>query len=220
MTIRWIAGLVCAAGGTLLAQGGSGGPGPSGGGSNSPKQVVLFIPNETAPPGGLAQMKFMVTEPTPISSGSTTMYCDAAVFDDVWGIELFNPTGDLNGMALVNGSQVKIRYITSSGAQGTDYPIMTIALHVRPDAVPGAKTLFSLDPSSTWILGLLGTATLKPQPPATVTVGGSVSITNVSPGGGILPPGTIVSIYGLGFQARTQVQLNAIKASSIQIVSP
>ena len=37
----------------------------------------------------------------------------------------------------------------------------------------------------------------------------------------MLPAGTIVSIYGIGFpQARTQVQLNAIKSSSIQIVSP
>ena len=45
---------------------------------------------------------------------------------------------------MINGPQVKIRYITSSGAQGTDYPIMTVALHIRPDAVPGAKTLFSL----------------------------------------------------------------------------
>jgi hypothetical protein len=219
MSIRLVAVLACLGGGTLLAQGGPG-PGSGGGGSTAPKQVSLFIPNETAPPGGLAQMKFMVTEPTPISSGTTSFSCDASVFDDVWGIELFNPTGDLNGMAMISGSQVKIQYITSSGAQGTDYPVMTVALHVRPDAVSGSKTQFSLDASSTWILGLLGAASLKPQAPATVTVGGSISITNIAPGGGILPAGTVVSIYGLGFQARTQVQLNAIKFGSIQVVGP
>jgi len=96
---------------------------------------------------------------------------------------------------------------------------MTVALHVRPDAAPGAQIQFSLDPSSTWMLGLLGPATLKPMAPATVTVGGTISITNVVPGGGVLPAGSIVSIQGMGFEPKTQVQLNAIKASSIALIS-
>jgi hypothetical protein len=96
---------------------------------------------------------------------------------------------------------------------------MTVALHVRPDAVPGSQTQFSLDPSSTWMLGLLGPATLKPMTPATVTVGGTISITNVVPGGGVLPAGSAVSIQGMGFQPNTQIQLNAIKASSINVIS-
>jgi len=194
----------------------AGGPGPTG----STKQVSLHVPSEVAPPGGVAQMKFMVTEPTPITSGGPKLAFDATTFDAVLGIELFNPSGDVNGAAVVNGSQVNVFYVTSSGAQGTDYPIMTIALRVRPDAAPGTQTLFGLDPSSTWTLGLLGTATLQPTAPATVTVGGTISITNVVPGGGFLPAGSVVSIQGIGFQAKTQVQLNAIKASSITVVSP
>lgn len=165
-------------------------------------------------------MKFMVTEPTPISTGGPSLAIDTGIFDGVWGIELFCPTGDLNGVAMVNGSHINIRYSTTVGAQGTDYPIMTMALHVRPDAVPGSQTQYQLDPSSTWTLGLLGTATLKPVPPAIVTVGGSISITNVVPGGGILPAGSVVSIRGMGFQPKTQVQLNAIKFSSISWISP
>src|SRR5215471_4345489 len=194
-----------------LAQGG---PGPS----ESNNQVSFHIPNEMAPPGGVVQMKLMVTTPTPISSGGPRFAFDAT-FDDVWGVELFNPTGDVNGAAVVNGSNVNVFYTTSSAAQGTDYPIMTVALHVRPDAVPGSQTQFSLDPSSTWILGLLGPATLKPMTPATVTVGGTISITNVVPGGGSLPAGSVVSIQGMGFQSKTQAQLNAIKASSINVIS-
>jgi hypothetical protein len=192
---------------------GDGGPGASN------NQVSLHIPNETAPPGGVVQMKFMVTEPTPISSGGPRFAFDST-FDDVLGIELFNRTGDVNGAAVVDGSQVNIFYTTSSGAQGSDYPIMTVALHVRPDAAPGTQTQFGLDPSSTWVLGLLGAATLKPSPPATVTVGGTISITNIVPGGGLLGAGSVVSIQGIGFQPKTQVQLNAIKASSITVVSP
>jgi hypothetical protein len=142
-----------------------------------------------------------------------------ATFDAVWGIELFNPTGDVDGAAVISGSNVSVFYTTSSAAQGTDYPIMTVALHVRPDATPGSQTQFSLDPSSTWILGPLGPATLKPMTPATVTVGGTISITNVVPGGGLLPVGSIVSIQGMGFQPKTQVQLNAIKASSVSLIN-
>ena len=193
-----------------------GGPGSS---STSTPQVSLHIPDEMAPPGGLVQMKFMVTEPTPISSGGPQLAFDST-FDAVWGISLFNPTGDVNGAAVISASRVNVFYTTSSGAQGTDYPIMTVALHVRPDAAPGSQTQFSLDPASTWILGLLGAATLKPTPPATVTVGGSISITNVVPGGGFLPAGSVVSIHGIGFQPNTQIQLNAIKASSITVAGP
>jgi hypothetical protein len=200
----------------------SGGPGPSGSGGNGGtiKQVSFFIPNESAPPGGVVQMKFMVTEPTPISTGRPVGYFDPATFDGFLGFQLFNSAADVNGVALIEGNRVQIQYISSSGLQGTDYPVMTMALHVRQDAVPGTRSLFSLDPSSTWTLGDLGVTTLKPVPPAIITVGGSVSITNVVPGGGILPAGAVVSIRGLGFQPKTQVQLNAIKSSSIQLISP
>jgi len=145
---------------------------------------------------------------------------DSSVFDGVWGIELFCLNGDLNGVATFNGSRVNIRYTTTVGTQGTDYPVMTIALHVRPDAVSGTQTLFQLDPSSTWTLSPSGaTATLNPTPPAVVTVGGTISILNVVPGGGVLPAGSVVSIKGIGFQPKTQVQLNAIQFSSINFIS-
>ena len=198
---------------------GGGGPGPGGGGSAP--QVSFHIPDEMAPPGGLVQMKFMVTVPTPITSGGPMFSMDARLFDDVWGIELFCLAGDLNGVAMVNGSRVNIRYTTTVGTQGTDYPVMTIALHVRPDVLPGTQTQFQLDPSSTWTLSPSGaTATLNPTPPAVVTVGGTISILDVVPGGGVLPAGSVVSIKGIGFQPKTQVQLNAIKFSSINFISP
>ena len=212
MRIHRMFGLACVLTARLAVAGG--GPGPSG--SN---QVSLHIPNEMAPPSGVVQMKLMVTTPTPISSGGPGFAFDAT-FDAVWGIELFNSTGDVNGAAVINGSQANVFYTTSGGGQGTDYPIMTVALHVRPDAAPGSQTQFNLDPSSTWMLGLLGPATLKPMTPATVTVGGTISIANVVPGGGLLPAGSVVSIQGMGFQPHTQVQLNAIKASSIDVIGP
>jgi hypothetical protein len=165
-------------------------------------------------------MKFMVTVPTPISTGGPVISYDAGMFDGVWGIELFCPNGDLNGVATVNGSRVNIRYITTAGVSGTDYPIMTVALHIRPDAQAGSKTQFQLDPSSTWTVSPSGaTATLKPSSPAVVTAGGTISILDVVPGGGVLPAGSVVSIRGMGFQPLTRIQLNTIKFTSIQLVS-
>src|SRR5690348_17588364 len=107
MSVRRMMAMFCLAG-TLLAAGGPGPSSGSGGGGSSTPQVSLHIPNETAPPGGLAQMKFMVTEPTPISTGGPSLAFAAATFDAVWGIELFSPTGDVNGVATVNGSRINI----------------------------------------------------------------------------------------------------------------
>lgn len=184
------------------------------------KQVSLHIPDEMAPPGGMMQIKLLVTEPTPITTGNIFLSFDSSMFDAVRGIEVFNMTGFSDGFAVVQGSNISVRYSTTVKNSGTDYPIMTMALAVRPDALVGQKTQFTLDPNTTWILGLLDATTLKPIPPANLTVGGSISITDVVPGGGVVPAGGTVSIRGIGFQAHTQVSLNNIKFSSITPIGP
>ncbi len=201
--------------GAALAANAQGGPG---GGSNSGPAFTLKIPNEIAPPGGVAQMKFLSTEPTPISSGRPHGLYDETIFDAVYGIEVFNPNGDLNGVAIVDGPWISVNFTSTASLQGTDYPVMTMALHVRPTAVPGAKTQFNIDPSTTFSINNVP-ATLKPIAPATIMVGGGISIVNVVPGGGLLPAGTVVKVEGLGFQPRTQVQLSNVKAQKITVVS-
>jgi hypothetical protein len=162
-------------------------------------------------------MKLLVTEPTPVSTGRPRLAVTSGV--NVVGIELFNPNGDVDGVAMLGPSMIDIESITSTGTQGSDYPIMIVSLQVPPATSVGSQFSFSLDPSSTWTLGLLGTATMKPISPATITVGGSISITNVVPGGGVQPTGTVVHILGLGFQPGTQVQLSNVKTSSITVAS-
>jgi len=184
----------------------------------SGEQISLQIPNESAPPGGVVQMKFIVTEPTPISSGGPIIPRPAG--STVKGVHLFNTTGDISGVAMVEASQVRVAYVTSNGTQASEYPIMAIALELSPSLPVGTQEQFALDPSSTWTLGLLGTATVKPMRPATITVGGSISISNVVPGGGLLPAGTVVSVQGIGFQSGTRVDLSGFAATSITIVSP
>jgi hypothetical protein len=199
---------------TGSTKGSGGGGGPAG-----PQTLTLKIPNETVPPGGVAQMKFMVTEPTPISSGRPHSFIDTSFFDAVWGIQVFNATGDVNGVAIVNLPDIWVNFESSGSVQGTDYPVMTFALHVKNGAPVNSQTLFSVDPASTWIIGAFP-AIVKPIAPATVTIAGSISVTNVVPGGGLLPAGTVVKIQGIGFQLRTQVQVSGVQASSITVVSP
>lgn len=182
------------------------------------RQISLHIPDETAPPGGVVQMKFLVTEPTPISSSGPRIPVPTGT--TAVGIQMFNPTGDVNGVAMVSPSMVSVASVTSSGTQGSDYPIMTVAFQLPANISIGNKLSFSPDPASTWTLGLLGVATMKPILPATITVGGSISITDVVPGGGLQPLGTVIRVEGIGFQTGTQVQLSSIKASSVTVVSP
>jgi hypothetical protein len=53
-----------------------------------------------------------------------------------------------------------------------------------------------------------------------ITVGGTVNISDVIPGGGVLPAGASFSIIGKGFSAKTSVAVRGIATSSIQYVSP
>jgi hypothetical protein len=199
-------------GSTPSTTGTSGGPGVVG------RQVSLHVPDESAPPGGIVQMKLLITEPTPISSGGPRIPKPSGT--TVSGVQLFNPNGDVSGVAMISASAISVASISSTGAQGSDYPIMTIALQLPTNVSIGTKLPFTLDPSSSWNLGLLGNATVKPFPQATITVGGSISITNVVPGGGLLPGGSVVSVQGIGFEPGTQVQLSNVQTSSITVVSP
>ena len=47
--------------------------------SGSPTELTLRVPNETAPAGGIVQMKVMTTEVTPISGGRPGVPTTASV---------------------------------------------------------------------------------------------------------------------------------------------
>ena len=161
------------------------------------------VRDETAPPGSIVQMKVVTTEVTPISGGRGRFAFDQNVFDAVEGIGLFATNGEVAGAAVIDGAQVRLAYVTTEAFTG-DYPFMTVALRIRPDAMPGTRTTFGLDPSSLWNSnGALVRARISP---GTVTVGGSVAIGNVVPGEGRLPAGTVVSVRGVGFGARSRLR--------------
>ena len=207
MTVRNpILALVAAllSGVALLASGGSGG---SGGGVTgiAGSLLSLRISNEMAPAGGLVQMKVLTTEVTPISGGRPGFGFDSMF--TAAGFGMF-ATGDLAGAAIVDRQHVSVSYITN-GALTANYPLLTASFWIRPDVAVGTRTLFTLDPGAIWNVLSTGPVYAKPTSPAVVTVGGTASITDVVPGEGVWPAGTVVSVRGMGFSFRSQVRVDA-----------
>jgi hypothetical protein len=202
--------VVVVLGATMFASGGDGGT-----------HITLRIPNEMSPAGGMVQMKVLTTEVTPISGGRPGFSFDASLFDAAAGFGMFNPGGgDTAGAAVITDNHVQISY-ASTVTLDASYPILTMALSVRPDVPAGWQTLFSMDPDSIWNFSTTGTPiTAKPITPATVAVGGTISITDVIAGEGVMPAGTVISVRGIGFDGRTQLHVNDTSVKPFNVVSP
>jgi hypothetical protein len=184
----------------------------------SDSDLKLRIRDEMAPPGGVVQMKVESYEVTPISGGRPGFNFDSDVFSGVEGLDMF-VTGELAGAAVIDGTRVEVSYATNGGSTG-DYPIMSVALRIRSDAAVGTRTLFTLDPRSTWNIPSYGPVMATRIVPGTVTVGGSVSITGVVPGAGVWPAGTVVRVQGIGFNSRTRLRVDDVETRSVRFVSP
>lgn len=180
-------------------------------------ELSLRISNETVPAGGMVQMKVLTTEVTPISGGRPGFAFSPSTFSGVAGFGMFDPNGEIAGAAVVNGNDVRIFY-DGTATLTANYPILTVVLPVRPDAPVGSKTLFTLDPNSLWNYSTLGLVTAKINP-GVVTIGGTISITDVIPGEGLQPAGTVVSVLGTGFTAKTSLRVNDVAVTNVRVVS-
>src|SRR5205823_7060655 len=91
---------------------------------------TIRVSSETAPVGGMAQMKLLITSPTPIISGNAAFDMAGVSLDSIDGINLFSATGDVAGAAVVNGNQFNLRFNSPNRTFGssTDYPLMTAAV--------------------------------------------------------------------------------------------
>ena len=187
-------------------------------------QVVpaeIRVSNEIVPPGGMAQIKVSLTSPKPIITGNMTADLSDLFLDSIDGIAMFSSTGDVVGAATVQGRKINARFTSPNGTFGsvTDYPILTIAVRLSKFVVPGQKFAVALDPKASFWQDLLGPVAVS-LIPGSITVGGSVSITNVVPGGGSIPAGAAIGILGMGFTPKTKLTIRGINIASIQYVSP
>lgn len=172
--------------------------------------IELRIPDETVPPGGMLQLKVEITEPRPISKGGQRTRFGAGFLGPVQGIALFSPAGDASGTALLSKGAAAFSLSSPIIDMGMnpDYPILTVAIPVKPTAPIGKTAHLVLDPSmSQWL-----DPAFQNWPvllfDGILTVGGTLSISNVVPGGGLVPAGTKIAILGVGFQPDSKVQVN------------
>ena len=190
--------------------------------------VSLSVANQTVPPGGLLQMQVFITEPKPILQGSQKMGFSAKAFlptaapiSRVRDGALFSPAGDADGVAVFGPGSIQVSFsspLTSFGMD-IDTPVMAFALPVSKQAVNGQLTTLSLDSSIAQWLDPTGQPYPLELKSGTLTVGNTTSVSNVSPGTGLLPAGTVISIQGIGFQPTSKVDINEALIGGTTFVS-
>jgi hypothetical protein len=182
--------------------------------------VSLSVSRETAPPGGIAQMKVFVTEPKPISTGGAFMAFDA--YADVVGIALMNPNQDVAGVALVRGTDVSLAFTSPSATFGTslDYPVLVVAGHVPVDALIGAKYPLTIDATALQLLDPNGVAYPVEVKPGFLVAESGVSIHDISPGSAVVPAGGVVTITGSNFSPKTNIRFKESRLAQVRYISP
>ena len=192
-----------------------------GSGGGTPGVLSLRLSSETAPAGGVVQVKLLLTEPSPISTGKVNFEYDTAMFSDVLGINLIAPGGDVSGTAIVSNGRLSLHFTSPNGTFGTvlGYPILTIAMKIRADKFPGSASFVNLNTSTSVFSGLLGTTLASTIKPGLITVGNNPAVYNVLPGGGKIKAGDPITIVGSGFDKGSKATLDPAGAILTQFVN-
>jgi len=167
-------------------------------------QDTLRVSDEIAPPGGVAQIKIMQTIPDPISGGRFAF--DAGM--DFIGLAIFDPAGTAAGVA-TEGSRMSVSFTSTGSTLGTlpDYPIVTIAVRVPADAPKGKVYPIALDGLQTALADLSRNTVPLELKAGSITVGGTLNVSDVQPGSGFQTAGTVIRVFGSGFNADTRIRL-------------
>jgi hypothetical protein len=185
-------------------------PVPSPTPSPTPSLINLRVENATVPPNGIYQYQLSVTEPKPMGGGSTGPSFASAPLLGVRGVAVNDPSGQASGIAVVNGLDVAIKLTSPNFTLGTsiDYPVLTLTLPVDGTATPGTSFPVSINAANSSFLDPNGQPyILEIAPPGTLTIGGTLSITDVEPGGGLLADRTMIRVLGLSFTANTKIAI-------------
>lgn len=206
---------------------------PGGGGTTpTPTPTPTPVPNSTivslkvadavVPPGGIYQYQLLLTEPKPIGNGSTRPGVPAGPRGPVRGLALQVPrgvaindaSGQASGVAVVAADgtiTVKLTSPLTSLTLGTDvsYPLFTMTMPVNTTATPGQVFPVTLDGANSFFLDSSGSQYTEEIANGTLTIGGAgdQSITDVIPGGGLLPDRSLVRVLGMGFTPNTRITI-------------
>ena len=179
--------------------------------------ITLQVSSETAPPGGYAQFKITLTEPALVATAGISMKFDPAIFGDVTSFAAFSAAGDQVGSYSTLGAGVSSP--TASLGQLPGLPVFVVTVPILATAQVGASAAITVDTTSSIWTDQHGNAYTIHVNSGTFTVGGTLSIQSVTPGVGLFPPGTVITIQGTGFDATTAVKIDGVSLASTQLVS-
>ena len=167
--------------------------------------VSLKVNNETVPPGGLLQFKLFLTEPKPMGRGTT----HPNIPTQPTGIALHDPSGHACGVAVLGSNGIQINFISPDLSLGTDiaYPILTIAAPIPSSFTRGTQFPMNIDLNQSFFVDPNGQPYPQELTPGKLTIGGNISITDLNPSSGVIPAGTLIRIFGMGFPADPRVQV-------------
>lgn len=179
--------------------------------------VKLSVGSATVPTGGIFQYQLLLTEPKPIGNSSTRPAIPKGPTGPVRGVAVNDASGQAVGIAVINGTTISVSVDSPDASLGThvDYPLLVLTMPVT--GTSGAFPV-SLDASSLFSDGSTQYTILE-NAPGTLTIGGTMSITDVVPGGGVINPGDTLKILGIGFDASTTIKMNNVNTLTQTFVS-
>ena len=173
--------------------------------------VSLKVGDATVPRNGIFQYQLLLTEPKPIGNGSTRPSTPTGPVGPVRGVAINDVSGQAVGIAVINGSSISVSAKSPTGTFGTDisYPLFTLTMPVNATATPGATFPVDLDNASALFTDPTGVSYIKEIAGGTLTIAadGKQSITDVIPGGGLLPDRTMLRVLGLNFTNNTRISI-------------
>jgi uncharacterized protein (TIGR03437 family) len=183
--------------------------------------LVLQVANERLPAGGWAQIKVFAATPKTVAAGGIAMDFDPAIFGTIASVAVFSSTGDAFGYARVQGTHLEAHFSSpsASAAQLPELPILAVSIPVLPGARDGASATITVDPSGTTWTDAQSNAFTVSVSSGTMTIGPGPSVASVTPGGGILPAGSVLRVVGAGFDSTTTVSIDGVAVVSSRFVN-
>ena len=182
---------------------------------------IICLP---VPPGGSIQLKVRIHDPTPIIIDPTPIIVDPTPiivdlpgpdFGAVQGVTLLGAPNTA-GTAVIAGNSLVIRTVSPPATPGLSSDgMIAVTIAVSDQAPVGTTASLTLDGAASSGLDPLGNSCM-PNPIGLVgsLATGAVSITDVLPGGGFLPAGSLVAVVGIGFQPGAQLLIDGVSLAS------
>jgi hypothetical protein len=168
--------------------------------------------NQPEPPEASIRLEVPANDPTPIIVDMQPFGFGAGI-DAVQGVTL-SGAPDAAGTAVIDGTSLIFRTVSASPTlELSSAPMIAVTIAV-PDQAPVGTTA-SPTPDAAPSLGLdpFGNpCVLNPLDQVAPVV--RVSITDVLPGVGFLPAGSLVAVVGNGFQPEAQVLIDGVAVAS------